>query len=156
MGKTKEEILEEYKSEFLDVVRMEIDVDGFDEKVVYSTDMEVVPEKMHMILPEYCTYHLTIYYRVKKRAIKNLHYYHGVKKAGIAIKTRNLDIGDVEPNEGDTLHKAVFEADTLPGGYFIRGTYPANTIFLEDKKPIFNFDWNIEIAKKDVKPSIKI
>lgn len=156
MAKTREEIIADYQSEFIDVLGMEVTVDGFDEVIKYNVDMDPMPEKIHVILPEHSTYHLVIHYKVKERPIKQLHYYHAVKKAGIPIKTRSIELGDVDPNTGDTYHIAKFEPDTLPGGMFIRGTYPANSIFLEAGKPIFSFDWSIEIAKKDVKPSMKV
>lgn len=159
MPKSREEILKDFQSEYLDVIAMEVTVDGFEgEKIVYSTSMEPMPEKIHIILPEYCTYHLVIHYRVKEKPVKKLHYYHAVKKAGIPIKTRNLDLGaEVVPNKTpEDYYVAKFEPDTLPGGMFIRGTYPANTIFLEDGKQLFELFWNIEIAKKDVKPGVKL
>ncbi|CAK7905814.1 hypothetical protein CAAN1_14S03400 [[Candida] anglica] len=157
MARTPAEIIEDYRSEYLDIIGFYVTVDGYDEKLEYSETMDPMPEKIHLVLPEYCTYNLVLRYRVKKRPIKNLSYYQAVKKAGIPIKTRKMDFGDVEPNAPGEYHTAVFVPDTLPGGMFTRGTHPATTTFSEeDGKTIFAFNWFIEIAKKDVKPSVKL
>lgn len=153
--KTREEIIASFQSEFIELVAMVIDIEGYEEVLEFSQAMENPPQKLHFILPESSTYHLSIRFKVTKRPLKNLKYYQVVKKHGLPFKTRDIEItpiAEVNNNESPE-HVFKFPPDTLPGGALIRGKYPAQSKFYEDGKEIFACDWIIEIVKKHHKPS---
>lgn len=135
---------------------MEISLDGHDEPLLYSQDMEPMPQRLHFVLPEKSTYILTIRYRAK-RPLGKLGYHQVVKKHGIPFDTRKLPIGDnIAPNtDAEPHYEVTFEPHTLPSGALVRGKYPATSTFVENSEPIFSCDWTIEIVKKDKKPCCK-
>lgn len=152
--KTRQELIEEYESEFLDLVSMTIDVDGSDERLQYTKDMEDPPQRLHFHLPEYCTYRLSIGYKVKKRPLQELTYVHEVRRLGIAVNSRRELIAAEAPvNDDDNpVHFKTFSPTDLPGGIIVRGKHPASASFLEGNKTLYTCKMTIEITKKSVKP----
>lgn len=154
--KTREELIEDFQSELIDLVSMTIEVEGYSNSLEYHPEMEDLPQRLHFILPEYSTYYLIITYKVKSRPLKKLTYSQVVKKHGIPFASRDLHMNDhAEVNtEDNPTHLVRFPPDKLPGGRLIRGTYPAHSKFYEEGKTIFSCDWLIEVVKKDEQPRI--
>lgn len=154
MSKTREELIAGYQTDNFELFSLEIKVEGFDEGLKFSQDMENMPQSLHFVIPEHSTYTVVIQYRVKKTPIKKLNYYEVVKKGGIPLKTRKQYIADeAEPTEN--YQTITFPPDKVPGGMFLRGTYPATSTFYEDGKEIITCPFSLELAKKGVTPSIK-
>lgn len=156
MTKTREELIAEFQNDDLELCAMTIALDGHEEPLQYSQDMQEMPQRLHFVLPEKSTYTLTIRYKAK-RPIRQLSYQQVVKKHGIPFDTRKLPVGkNIEPNHDDLpYHEVTFEPHTLPSGPLIRGKYPATSTFLEDGKEVFSCDWILEVVKKDKKPESK-
>jgi len=154
--KTREEIIKEFENELLLLEAMIIAIDGHEQPLQFSRDMENMPQRLHFKLPEYCTYTLTIHYRVKERPLKGLTYKHVVKKHGVPLHSRNYKISDECPvnNEESPIHVAKFPPETLPGGSVLRGTYPARSTFVENGKSILKCPWTIELIKQDMVPEV--
>lgn len=154
--KTREELVAMFKNDHIELIAMIIEVEGFDVKLEYSQDMDNPPQLLYFLLPEHSKYYLTIHYKVLNRPLKNLTYYQVVKKGGIPFKTRKEKISaEAFINDDQTpIHSITFPADDIPGGKFIRGTYPAVSTFYEDGKPIFTTEWNIKVTKKGSTPEI--
>ena len=152
--KTREELIKDFESEFLDLVSMTIDIEGTGERLQYTRDMEDPPQRLHFHLPEYCTYKLTIGYKVKKRPLQELTYLHEVKKYGVVFNSRRELIAAEAPvNDDDNpVHIKTFESNDLPGGMVVRGHHPASASFLEGDKLLYTCKWTISITKKSVKP----
>ena len=140
MTKTREELIAEFQNDDLELCAMTIAIDGHDQPLRYSQDMDEMPQRLHFVLPEKSTYTLTIRYRAKR-----------------PIDTRKLPIGDnIVPNTDDNpYHEVTFPPHTLPSGSLVRGKYPATSTFLENGKAIFSCEWIIEIVKRDRQPESK-
>lgn len=157
MTKTFEEILEQFKSEELAVEAMVLHIEGYEEDLIFSKDMEKpYPEEIHFIVPENCEYTVTFHYRVLKRDLRKLNYSHAVKRLGVAFSTRHDNLSDVAVvNIGESpLHKVTLSKETLPGGVLVRGKYYSSSLFLEGDKVVLTCHWTVEIAKKSVQPSV--
>ena len=156
MTKTREELIAEFQNDDLELCAMTIAIDGHDQPLRYSQDMDEMPQRLHFVLPEKSTYTLTIRYRAK-RPIRLLGYHQVVKKHGIPFDTRKLPIGDnIVPNTDDNpYHEVTFPPHTLPSGSLVRGKYPATSTFLENGKAIFSCEWIIEIVERDRQPESK-
>lgn len=151
--KTREDIIAEMQSEYIELLSMKLEVEGHDETIEFSQDMEDMPQQTHFILPEYSIYHLTICYKIKK-PVTSLKYHQVVKKHGIPFKTRNLNMAHGHVNCEDTtpVHSIKFPADSVSGGALIRGKYPAQSRFLMGDHELLTCDWTIEVMKKHQRP----
>ncbi|ODV77478.1 E set domain-containing protein [Suhomyces tanzawaensis NRRL Y-17324] len=103
-------------------------------------------DKIEFKIPESSKYTVTIFFKVKNNKLTDLKYKQVVKKAGIPIKTRENELGTYEPS--DELLSVTFPQDESPGGYFIRGTYPAQSTYYANGEELTVVDWTLEITKK--------
>ena len=94
MSKSREELIAQYQTDNFELFSLEINVEGFDQGLKFSQDMENMPQELFFSIPEYSTYTVTIQYRVKNTPIKKLNYYEVVKKGGIPLKTRKQFVAD--------------------------------------------------------------
>lgn len=97
-------------------------------------------------IPENCTYITTIHFIVKNRTLKNLHYRQDVKKAGITVKTRHMELGP-EFAPRDEPYAVTVPKDTTPGGFMFRGKFGCNSIYMADKEVLMEIPWQLEITK---------
>ncbi|EGV66085.1 E set domain-containing protein [Yamadazyma tenuis ATCC 10573] len=154
--KSRDELLDMFRNELIELIAMTIQCEGHPEVLEYSQEMENIPQKLFFILPEYSTYTLTIKYRVTAKPLVKLTYYQVVKKGGIPFKSRKEEIANTAVTNDDTNphHTVTFPPDDIPGGTFIRGTYPAVSTFYAEGKPIFSTEWAIKVVKRGTQPSI--
>lgn len=154
--KTREQLADMFRNEHIELFAMMIEVDGYDEILEYSQDMDNPPQELFFLLPEYSHYRLTIKFKVNTRPLKHLTYHQVVKKGGVPFKSRKETVTDLaQINDDDNpYHSITFPPDDIPGGAFIRGTYPATSSFYEDGKKIFTTNWTIKVIKKGRKPEI--
>ncbi|CAL1198582.1 unnamed protein product [Candida parapsilosis] len=123
--KTREELLADFENDLVKFISMSLTVEGHDEPLVFSRDMDPMPQRLHFILPEYSVYYLTIRYKVKQRPLKKLTYHQTVKKGVVKVDTRDLKMIEdavVNDHEDDgDYHEVTFPAGGVPGGSFLRG-----------------------------------
>lgn len=156
MSKTREELIAQYQADNFELFSLTITVDGFDEKLRFSHDMEDMPQEIYFSIPEYSEYTVTFEYRAKHTPIKKLSYYEVVKKGGLPLKTKKPYIADlVEVTPEGEYHTVTLPKDKLPGGMFLRGTFPASATFYSDGKEIITNPFSIEITKKGLTPFIR-
>lgn len=98
-------------------------------------------------IPESSTYSMTVHFKVKNRALNKLGYKQVVKRHGITIRARDLEIGDFEPSE-DTVYEKSFPEDTTPGGFLVRGVYNATSTYYAGEEELMVVPWSLEITKK--------
>lgn len=154
MSKSREELIAQYQTDNFELFSLEINVEGFDQGLKFSQDMENMPQELFFSIPEYSTYTVTIQYRVKNTPIKKLNYYEVVKKGGIPLKTRKQFVAD-EAQPTEEYQTVTFPPDKIPGGMLLRGTYPATSTFYQDGKEIITCPFSLAIVKKGVTPSIR-
>lgn len=154
--KTREELIEMFRNEHIELLAMTIQCEGHEEVLEYSQDMENPPQLLFFILPEGSLYTLKLKIKVLGQPLQDFHYHQVVKKGGIPFRTRWEKIADVAHVNTDENphHEAVLEPDQIPSGKFFRGTYPATSTFYSGGKAIFSTDWVIKISKKGTKPTM--
>lgn len=154
--KSREELLRQFENDLISLEAMILTIEGFEESLHFHKNMEILPQELYFKIPEYCTYSLTIHYRVKKRALKNLSYHHTVKKHGIPLNVRNHKIHECAPinDDDDSIHIVTFPPEAVPGGPVLRGIYPAKSKFIEDGKTILRCSWTIELIKEGETPGV--
>ncbi|KAK6201469.1 immunoglobulin E-set [Scheffersomyces amazonensis] len=128
----------------LEVVKFTVEVGDSEETI--DVQVEGVEDVIFNI-PESSKFVTTIYFRVKNRELKDVKYKQVIKKAGVPIKTRDLELGPVfQPS--DEIYSTAFPEDTTPGGFFFRGTYPATSTYYADGEELFTSDWTLTITSK--------
>ncbi|KAI5953364.1 hypothetical protein KGF54_002735 [Candida jiufengensis] len=156
--KTREELLQDFENDLIKFESMSIKIDGYEQPLVFTRNMDPMPQKLHFILPEYCVYHLSIKYKVKQRPLNKLSYHQTVKKSGIIVDSRDLPMNDIanvnNPQDENDYHEITFIPAGTPGGAFLRGEYPAKSTIKEDGKTIWSYKWTLKITKKADKPEI--
>lgn len=156
--KTREEVLADFENDLVRFEAMSIKIEGFDEPLEFSRNMDPMPQRLHFIIPEYSIYKLTIRYRVKERPLKVLTYHQRVRRKGIPVDDRNLHmIEDAWVNKHDDdedYHEVTFPPSGVPGGSFLRGDYNAKSVVKEGGKLIWSYKWTLEVVKKGVQPAI--
>lgn len=150
--KSRDEILADFENELLELHGMTISIDGHEDPLVYSRDMDQMPQRLHFILPEYSTYHLTIHYKPRERDLKNFRYSQVVKKHGIPFNTRKHLLAEKAPS--GKVHSVTLPPEELPGGALVRGIYPAKSSFKEGDKTIFRCEWTIELVGQKEPPKM--
>lgn len=105
-------------------------------------------DKIDIKIPENSKYSMTVFFHVKNRTLKNLKYIQVIKKAGVTVKQRELEIGEeFEPSE-EKVYSKTFPEDTTPGGFLFRGLYPATSTYYAGDEELMVVDWQLEITKK--------
>lgn len=149
--KTREEIVADFENELIELHGMTVTVDGHP-PLEFSRDMEPMPQRLHFILPEYLTYTLTVRFKTPNKQLLKLRYKQLVKKAGMTLNLRDEHLCDSTNLE--EMHTVTLPPETLPGGTFLRGVYPATLKFLEDDEPVLRCKWTIELVSKKHAPAI--
>ena len=90
---------------------------------------------------------MTMHFQVKNKKYEDLRYIQVAKKAGITIRTRELEIGTYEPSE-ETVYTKDFPEDETPGSWLARGIYSCNSTYYAGDEELFSNDWNLEIVAK--------
>ncbi|KAI3403860.1 hypothetical protein KGF56_003290 [Candida oxycetoniae] len=156
--KTREQLLADFENELIRFEAMSIKIDGYEQPLVFSRDMDPIPQRLYFILPEYSVYHLTIRFKVKRRSLKNLTYHQTVKKSGIIVDSRDLPMAqdayvNDHTNEND-YHEVTFARSGLPGGSFLRTEFTSKSIIRENGKKIWSYRWILQIVEKSRPPAI--
>lgn len=110
---------------------------------------EIVPvlgaEKIEFKIPENSKYVISIHFKAKK-TLKNFRYVQVVKRHGITVKNRELEVGDYEAS--DEIYVKQFPEDNTPGGFIVRGVYPATSTYYANDEELMTTEWSLEITKK--------
>lgn len=126
----------------LEILRFTVKVEGKEPVTVSAGDNDEVEFK----IPESSSYTFTLHFKVKNRALNNLRYKQVVKRHGLTVKSRELDIGDFEPSTEE--YSKEFPPDTTPGGFLVRGAYNATSTYFAGEEELKVVDWTLEITKK--------
>lgn len=102
-------------------------------------------DTVHMVVPENSKYVTSLHFRANVD-LKDFKYTQYLKKAGIVVKTKNIDVGTYKAS--DEIYVKELPEDTTPGGFLFRGHYPATSVYYADGKELNSVDWNLEIVKK--------
>lgn len=117
--------------------------------VIEGRDPITVPvsgaDKIEIKIPENSKYVITAHFKTK-RVLKDFKYQQVVKKHGVTVKNRSLDVGTYEPS--DKVYSKEFPEDTTPGGFLIRGVYPATSTYFDGDEELMTVEWSLEITKK--------
>ncbi|KAG5418245.1 hypothetical protein I9W82_003773 [Candida metapsilosis] len=114
------------------------------EPVVF--ELEGRTEGIHVKIPGGAKYFTKLRFKIKNRKMENLNYKQVVKKGGIPIKTKEVDLGTREPSETE-IYEVDSPEDETPSGWLTRGTYYATTTYYEGDKELFSTQWTLEITK---------
>ncbi|AOW27003.1 hypothetical protein MG5_01354 [Candida albicans P57072] len=104
-------------------------------------------DSITVTIPGGVKYHMTMHFQVKNKKYEDLRYIQVAKKAGITIRTRELEIGTYEPSE-ETVYTKDFPEDETPGSWLARGIYSCNSTYYAGDEELFSNDWNLEIVAK--------
>lgn len=127
----------------LEIIQFTVNIEGREPTVVQVAGADSIDFK----IPESSKYSMTVHFKVKNRTLNDLKYKQVVKRHGITFKQRELAIGDsFEPSE--EIYTKTFEEDSTPGGFLIRGTYPATSTYFAGSEELFTAEWSLEITKK--------
>jgi hypothetical protein len=124
-----------------EVIKFEVTVEGGESFDVPVKDADSI----HIKVPENSKYVTTIHFKVKKD-LKGFTYKQQVKKAGIVVKTREIELGDYEAN--DEVYSKEFPEDTTPGGFLFRGQFPAVSTYCANGEELLVVEWITEVTKK--------
>lgn len=126
----------------LDILRFTVKVEGHEPVTVNAAD----EDKIEFKIPENSTYTFTVHFLVKNRPLKGLRYTQVIKRHGVTVKNRELEIGDYEPSTSE--YSKEFPADTTPGGFLVRGLYNATSTYFAGDEELKAVEWTLEITKK--------
>lgn len=126
----------------LEIIKFIANIEGEEPR-----EVQVLDEHLHIKIPEHSKYSMTIYFKVHNRALDNVKYTQIIKKAGIVVKQRDLELGPhFEPSE--ETYSTTFPEDTTPGGWIMRAKYPAQSIYYAGDEELMTVDWTLEITSK--------
>ncbi|KAG7662176.1 uncharacterized protein J8A68_004304 [[Candida] subhashii] len=103
-------------------------------------------ESISAKIPEGSKYRNTLYFKVQNKPLKNFRYHQDVKKAGLTVKTRDLEFGDFEPS--DEIYSVEYPEDETPSGFFSRGHFSAYSSYYAGDELLISHQWSLEICKK--------
>ena len=125
----------------VEIIKFVLQVEG---KEPEEIQVEGVDE-FKVAIPEGSKYFMTIYFKALKD-LKDFKYNQVVKKAGIVLKERDIQIGDYTASS--EVYSKEFEPDVTPSGFFTRGTFPARSTYYANGAELYASDWTLEIKKK--------
>lgn len=131
-----------YTSEEVEIVKFVTKVEGIDEPIETPV---AGADKVEVKIPESSNYVMTIHFRAKND-LKNFRYKQVVKRKGITVKSREVEIGDYTAS--DEVYSKEFPQDSTPGGFFIRGVYNATSNYQANDKDVLVVEWSLEIVSK--------
>lgn len=127
----------------LTIVKFVCSVEGQEDKEIQVEGVDEVKVK----IPENSKYTMTIFFKVNNNELKDLKYVQVMKKHGLTVKQRDMFIGEsYSPSE--EIYSKTFEQDVTPGGFLVRGVYPATSTYSANGETLFTSDWSLEITKK--------
>lgn len=101
---------------------------------------------IELAVPENSEYSFSIKFKVKHRSLKDVRYKMVLRKAGIAVHTRELLVGESFEAREEEYSKA-FPKATAPGGFFTRGKYAATTTYSSEDEELIRQPWQLEITR---------
>jgi len=125
----------------IEIVQFSISIEGQEPTFVPVLGAEKIEFKS----PENSKYVISIHFKAKK-TLKDFKYKQVVKRHGITVKSRELEVGDYEASE--ELYVKEFPEDTTPGGFIVRGVYPATSTYFANDEELMTTEWSLEITKK--------
>merc|ERR1712080_727972 len=99
----------------VEIAKFVTKVEGIDE--VIETPVSGA-DKVSVKIPESSNYVMTIHFKAKTD-LKDFRYKQVVKRKGITVKNREVEIGDYAAS--DEVYLKEFPQDSTPGGFLIRG-----------------------------------
>ncbi|EMG49963.1 hypothetical protein G210_5043 [Candida maltosa Xu316] len=126
----------------LQIIKIVININGKEPFEVPVKDADSIDVK----IPGGVKYHMTLHFQVKNKKLEDIRYIQVVKKAGITIRTRELEIGTYEPS--DETYSKDFPEDETPSGWLTRGNYNCASTYYTGQDELFKNDWNLEIVAK--------
>ncbi|EDK36389.2 hypothetical protein PGUG_00487 [Meyerozyma guilliermondii ATCC 6260] len=131
-----------FTSPDVEIVKFVTKVEGIDE--VIETPVSGA-DKVSVKIPESSNYVMTIHFKAKTD-LKDFRYKQVVKRKGITVKNREVEIGDYAAS--DEVYSKEFPQDSTPGGFLIRGVYNAKSNYQANGKDILIVEWELEIVSK--------
>lgn len=131
-----------FYSEDVEIVKFVTKVEGVDEPI--ETPVSGA-DKVEVKIPESSNYVMTIHFKAKKD-LKGFRYKQVVKRKGITVKSREVEIGDYDAS--DEVYSKEFAPDSTPGGFLVRGVYDAKSNYQANGGDILVVNWSLEIVSK--------
>lgn len=98
-------------------------------------------------IPENTEYQMTIHFLVKEAELKDLSYKQSIKKFGIVMKTKTVEVGpEFQPREEPYL--VTFAKDVTPGGMMTRGDFACTSTYTANGEVLFEAHWTLLITQK--------
>ncbi|CAK7895262.1 hypothetical protein CAAN1_10S01530 [[Candida] anglica] len=127
----------------LEILKYVLEVEGSEPQDIIVKGAE----KIDIKIPEGSKYSITVYFHVKNRELVDLKYTQVIKKLGIVLKQRDLQIGDSFAPSTETYTKK-FAEDVTPSGWATRGSFPATSTYYAGDELLYSVEWTLEITKK--------
>lgn len=124
------------------IIKFVLNVEGEEPREVPVKGADTI----HIQLPGGIKYYMTLHFQVKNRRYENVKYIQVVKKAGITIRTTEVEIGSYDPSE-EICTKDFPESDT-PGAWLARGNYSNTSTYYEGDQVLFVTPWTLELVAK--------
>lgn len=134
------------------ILEMSLVVDNDAPVVVDLTNEHTVKElsKKHFKIKEKSVYKLIIKFKVQHEIVTGIKYLQDIKKAGFTVDKVQDPLGSYAPNTKEKpFYEVTLPETEAPSGMLARGTYSAQSKFIDDDKntPLV-LNWGVEIVKK--------
>jgi Rho GDP-dissociation inhibitor len=133
------------------ILEMALVVDGEPPVVVDLTNEKTLAElpKNAFKIKEKSIYKLKIKFKVQHEIVTGIKYLQAIKKAGIRVDKVEDPLGSYAPNTVEKPYYEVTLPETeAPSGLLARGSYSAQSKFVDDDKNIYlTLNWGVDIIK---------
>jgi Rho GDP-dissociation inhibitor len=133
------------------ILEMAFVVDGEPPVVVDLTNEKTLAElpKNAFKIKEKSIYKLKIKFKVQHEIVTGIKYLQAIKKAGIRVDKVEDPLGSYAPNTVEKPYYEVTLPETeAPSGLLARGSYSAQSKFVDDDKNIYlTLNWGVDIIK---------
>jgi Rho GDP-dissociation inhibitor len=133
------------------ILEMSLLIDDDVPIVVDLTQEKTVKElsKQYFKIKEKSIYRLKIKFKVQHEIVTGIKYIQAIKKAGIRVDKVQDPLGSYAPNTKEKpFYEVTLPETEAPSGLLARGTYSAQSKFVDDDKNSYlTLNWGVEIVK---------
>ncbi|CAI5757260.1 unnamed protein product [Candida verbasci] len=124
----------------LEIISIIVEVEGKEPNIILVKGQDSVD----VVIPGGVKYTMTLQFKVLNNKFENFTYKQNVKKLGVTVRSREVDMGTFEPS--DEVYSYKFPPDETPGGWMMRGKYQAVSTYFANGKQLIANDWTLEIT----------